>query len=113
MEPAAIIFIILALLTALYAAVAPGPRAIVASIARPSEPSPAAPGDGQITPRFRWIFITVTAITILCLVLAVVLGVTNRNASDTDPLLATIDNLWVIANAGVGAIFGLLAGKST
>jgi hypothetical protein len=113
MDPAIIVFAVLvaALLALLVAN--PVARVVVRSLTNPRQQSeiginsltPVA--NGGITPFFKLIFLTVAGITLLCLVLAVLLP-TIAPKTDAD----SIKNLWTIVNTGVGAIVGLLGGKS-
>jgi hypothetical protein len=57
---------------------------------------------------FKLVFVAVLAITLVCLAGAIYLSV----GAQSDPVRATTAHLWTIVDAGMGAIFGLLGGKS-
>lgn len=57
---------------------------------------------------FKLIFVSVVAITAVCLVGALYLAL----GVQSDPVREATSHLWTIVDAGMGAIFGLLGGKS-
>lgn len=65
-------------------------------------------GGGGASSYFKLIFVSVLVITVLCLAGAIYLSL----GPQTDPIKATTAQLWTIANTGLGAIFGLIGGKT-
>lgn len=65
--------------------------------------------DGQITPLFKLIFLTVVALTVVFLAAGAYIGI---QPDLSDQAKTTANALLDLGKAGVGSIFGLLGGKS-
>lgn len=75
-------------------------------------PNPTAdPQYGQsVNPTFRMVFLSVLAITVLCLIAVIAMAIFAR---DTDSVKSAEDTCATAFKMGVGAILGLLAGRQS
>ena len=65
--------------------------------------------DGEITPRFKLIFLTVVGITVVLLAAGTLISIQPDASPEAHQ---TADTLLDFAKAGLGSIFGLLGGKA-
>jgi hypothetical protein len=65
-----------------------------------------------LPPAFKWVFVTVTSITILCLVGFIVLAFRYPEVDQASRLNSVFETLQSTFTLGFGAIVGLLGGKA-
>lgn len=99
--------ILVAILVVLVAVV-PAAREVATVSFSPGEASVLS-GGGTVTPRFKLIFLTVVGLTVVLLAVGVYLSLQPR---PTPQVIETARALLDLGKGGVGAIFGLLGGKS-
>lgn len=74
-----------------------------------ADPSPAPTRIVTAAPSFNLIFITVTALTVLSLIAAILLVIFGPDKPGTDRLVETCSKGFML---GLGAIVGLIGGKA-
>lgn len=82
---------------------------------KPKQPATAKDKEKKetsLTPAFKAVFITVTIITVLCLIGFVALAIIYPNDDPTSRLTSVFETLRSAFTLGFGAIVGLLGGKA-